>query len=314
MSTLVVGLASRTESLTYDDIAPVAEAIDQQVRNEFGDAWSIDGSVIALKDPDGIQDGVMPVYIVEGGLPRDLVGLHHAGDSKASQKLPYANVLHTDLWSMTASHEVLEMLVDQNGDRFQTGREVSIDPGTGRIVDLPNKVEYLVEICDPVQSQACAYSIGNDVVLSDFYGPGYFSDAPTGPGPYFSQSKALKFPRRVLNGGYLTWKDANSQYFQLSVDGGSCTIEALKLPRGISTDAASTYAASRPIRGQIDYISRGRNRNATRRLLGGGHPGKLYERHWNAVAGLLGIGGSGARAGAAAGRKRGGARRRGRTR
>src|SRR5207244_12011882 len=56
---------------------------------------------------------------------------------------PYALVLYTQSWSLTASHETLEMLADPWGSRLVGGS--SIQAGQGR-------VRYLIEVCDPCEA------------------------------------------------------------------------------------------------------------------------------------------------------------------
>ena len=72
------------------------------------------------------------------------------------------------LWSLTASHECLEMLTNPLGDRVIVGPSPAAPD---------HQVELLVEICDPVQAPAFGYRIGN-VLVSDFVTPSYFDFPP----------------------------------------------------------------------------------------------------------------------------------------
>jgi hypothetical protein len=65
------------------------------------------------------------------------------------------------MWSVTASHECQEMLADPFGNRLVSGPSLAPDQGN---------VEYLVEVCDPVEDLGFAYLI-NGVLVSDFYTP-----------------------------------------------------------------------------------------------------------------------------------------------
>ena len=98
----------------------------------------------------------------------------------------------TDNWSLRASHECLEMLADPFGDRMIPGP--SIERGEGR-------VSYLVEVCDPPESEEFAYTV-NDVLASDFITPSFY-DPVTVPGVRYSFTGAVKRPRQVLEAAAL---------------------------------------------------------------------------------------------------------------
>jgi predicted chitinase len=102
-----------------------------------------------------------------------------------------------DVWSLTASHEALEMLVDPFGRRMVAGDAL---PESGQV-----RVSYLVEVCDPCESAEFAYS-ANGIRVSDFYTPRYF-DPTLSDGVQYSFTGAVKGPRQILTGGYLSWQD-----------------------------------------------------------------------------------------------------------
>jgi hypothetical protein len=98
----------------------------------------------------------------------------------------------TDSWSLTASYECLEMLADPFGDRMIPGP--SMKRGEGR-------VKYLMEVCDPPESEEFAYT-ANDVLVSDFITPAFY-DPKQVAGVRYSVTGAVKHPRR-------SWKAATS--------------------------------------------------------------------------------------------------------
>src|SRR5262249_15004692 len=115
---------------------------------------------------------------------------------------PYALVTYSADWVLTASHETLEMLADPFGNRLLAGQS----PKTGQ-----GRVEFLVEVCDPSEAAELGYTV-NGMVVSDFYTPNYF-DPVTGTGVRYSFSGAIKKPRQVLKGGYLSWHDPISDHW-----------------------------------------------------------------------------------------------------
>jgi len=119
---------------------------------------------------------------------------------------PFALVQYSNTWSLTASHECLEMLADPFGNRLVAGP--SIMPNEGR-------VEYLAEVCDPSEDASFAYTV-NGVTVSDFITPHYY-DPVASAGVQYSFSGAIKGPRQVLQGGYLSWHDPLTDHWLQAV-------------------------------------------------------------------------------------------------
>jgi hypothetical protein len=141
-------------------------------------------------------------------LPPDEGGFHL---TKHNQ--PYAKVVLTpgsDGWTVDASHETLEMLIDPNGNRLQTSTAIEIVGG--KIRDGIGKFEYLVEACDPCEANNYAYPIAGTMV-SDFLTP-HFYDLNYAPGTRYSFTGAIKNPREILPGGYITWVDPQTDDIQ----------------------------------------------------------------------------------------------------
>ena len=91
------------------------------------------------------------------------------------------------------------MLIDPWGNRLQEGHLPDPDG---------QRVQFLIEVCDPCQDATYAYSV-NDTLVSDFYFPSFFDRAAM-PGGRYSQTGALTRPLQVLKGGYLSWCDPST--------------------------------------------------------------------------------------------------------
>ncbi len=137
-----------------------------------------------------------------------------------------------DVWSLTASHEMCEMLVDPFGNRLIAGG--GIKSGQGR-------VNYLVEVCDPSEDARFAYTV-NGVLVSDFYTPHFFDPGVSG-GVRYSFTGAITAPRMIREGGYLTWVDpATGIWWQQTwFDGTGPTFRSL-----------GKMSAKKSLRAQVD--------------------------------------------------------------
>lgn len=182
-------------------VAKVSAAIQRQVSEHFTPLWHIDATVDFFGHPEDIPVQYAPVYVVDH-LQNDNVGGYH----KLDNGRPFAIVGYDDvLWSVDASHEVLEMIVDPDGDNLVAGD--SPDP------NLPGRAQFLVEICDPTGRENSAYKV-DDVWLSDFHSPIYY-DSLAVAGARYGYGDGLKRPKQLIKGGYLSWFDeARQQWFQ----------------------------------------------------------------------------------------------------
>ncbi|MFM0130295.1 phospholipase D-like domain-containing protein [Paraburkholderia sediminicola] len=195
MLTARVGIVSQSAAVPYTDVVRVAQALNLQISRDLAPIWNVSGTVVALESTDHLDPGVWPVYVVDG------VQAGAAGFHLTEHNQPFAVVLAGNTWSLSASHEILEMLVDPGGNRLTAANAVTIVDN--EVQDGDGKVEYLVEICDPPEDATCAYLI-DDVLVSDFYTPNYFDPAGTS-GARYSFSGKITRPRQVLPNGYLTW-------------------------------------------------------------------------------------------------------------
>jgi len=201
-----IGLASLSDSVNLTDLVRVAAALNIQVARDFQPIWNSVATVSALADADAIEPGLWPVFIVDDIGDSGITGLHLTDTNQ-----PYALVQAGDSWSLTASHECLEMLVDPSGNRLLPSTSITVVDGEVR--DLPGqKFEYLVEIADPSEDPANAYLI-DDVLVSDFYTPNFF-DPIGAPGVRYSFTGRISRPRQILPGGYISWLNQDLNQMQ----------------------------------------------------------------------------------------------------
>jgi hypothetical protein len=187
-----VALTSMVAGVSTSELMIVAAALQKQVARDFAPVWRRRATVSAFASLDDVPLGYWPVVVVDN-VPQG-AGVHLDEDQQ-----PYALVELTNDWSLTASHETLEMLADPFGARLVAGN--SPKPEQGR-------VEFLVEVCDPCEADTFAYSV-NGVMVSDFYTPHFF-DPSSAAGVRYSFTGSIEKPRDVLAGGYLSWKDSVS--------------------------------------------------------------------------------------------------------
>lgn len=184
---------------------PIAAAVTHYKRNPPADAWQL----VILDDSD----------------QADALGYHETTEAGQPLGKVFARtVLNAGLsWTVTASHELIEMLVDP-------WAVLGVDLGYGEWVAW--------EACDPVEADALGYRIG-DVLVSDFITPAWF--VPGAPGPYDWKGHCPA-PLTLLPGGYVAVQ-RNGEWSQVvarepSPDGVSRVEMAQRIDRRTRREAA----------------------------------------------------------------------------
>jgi len=203
MATLLrqLALVSESKRVGMDNLLRVSAALQKQASRDLAPIWEVAATVDAFAKLEDVPLGYWPL-IVMNDIGMDAAGVHEDNDGQPFALITAAADL--DEWSLTASHETLEMLVDPFGNRLVAAD--SPKEGQGR-------VSILVEVCDPSEAAENAYTV-NSILVSDFYTPNYF-DPVVASGVRYSFTGAISEPRQVLRGGYLSWVDpADGHWWQ----------------------------------------------------------------------------------------------------
>jgi hypothetical protein len=225
-----LALVSEVADISPSSLARAGAALQKQVMRDFRPVWNVLATVDAFPALEDVPLGYWPIIIRDDiGFP-GAAGIHLDNDGQ-----PFALVQYSDNWTLTTSHEILEMLADPFGNRLVAGD--SIMPGQGR-------VEYLLEVCDPSEDAAFSYRV-NGLMVSDFYTPSFF-DPVAAPGVRYSFTGAITKPRQVLKGGYLSWHDpmTNHWFQQTWFSGNKPKFKDL-----------GTLTATASIRSEIDRLT-----------------------------------------------------------
>jgi hypothetical protein len=207
MSVIQIGLVDMTGEIDVDLVHAAAIALNLQVTRDLPQFWPVTATVTYLPNRSKVPAGLWPVQLVKT-LPPDEGGFH-----SDKHKQPYAKVIASKddpTWTIDASHEILEMLVDPYGNRMQSS--VAIEIVNRKIQDGPGQFGYLVEACDPCEDNKYAYTI-NGIAVSDFITPRFYDPLVT-TGTRYSFTGAIEGRRQILPGGYISWVNAEKDVWQ----------------------------------------------------------------------------------------------------
>jgi hypothetical protein len=220
-----VALVSLTRDIPMRFVLQTAAAVQKQITRDFEPFWGLPATVDVFEDLGSVPSDYHPV-IVFGDADEvaaelsPLVGDRVAAeliDEFEQQKMsglhlnaytrqPFALVAASDAWSVTVSHEILELIADPYGNRLIAATHPQRHN---------QRVKYLLEVCDPCQT--VWYPV-NGVPVSDFYAPRYFDPVEAPQGRY-SFTGEIEKPLQILEGGYLTWIDPeDSALYQLGAE------------------------------------------------------------------------------------------------
>jgi len=196
-----VHLVDESGTISEQELKDVAAALQIQVDRDFSPEWGSQATITA--GAVGATGSAWRLRMVTPDkLPHGAGGVHLDQHGR-----PYAMVGDFSDWTVAASHELLEMLVDPFGRKVITGP--SIDPAADN-----RTVYYLVEVCDPCE--VFTYDI-NGVTVSDFVLQDYYhSQAGAG----VDEQGKLEGPLSVPKGCYISWFDpADNHWHQQRPDG-----------------------------------------------------------------------------------------------
>ena len=166
------------------DLDTLITAMQVYVDEYVAPVW---GTPAKLVKTTGFQKGAWAMVFLDDADQPDALAYHDL----TPDGLPEAKVFvrttlaNNDLVSVSASHELVEMLVDPAINLMTTG---------------PNpKIIYAYESADPVE--ALSFDV-NGIQMSDFVYPAYFEDFHKPGSVQFDHLDKVKKPFEILSGGY----------------------------------------------------------------------------------------------------------------
>ena len=223
-----ISVINASTVLSDAEIRPVIDALQKQVTNDFRPAWGVDAELAFISTGAEPLAGTWWLTILDDSDQAGALGYHDL----TPDGLPIGKVFAgTDLkygsnWTVTASHELLEMLGDPNINltvMVQTSEE-----NAGKL--------YAYEVCDACEDDSFSYKIG-DANVSDFVFPSWFEDFRAEGSTQFDQTRKINGPLVLLKGGYIG-------VFDITAGSGWQQLTARSIPPACKAGATSALAVN----------------------------------------------------------------------
>jgi hypothetical protein len=195
-----IAVINGSNTLSDDEVAAAVPALQQQVHRDFAPAWGIDATVTYVPKGHKPAAGAWWLVVLDDSDAAGALGYHDL----TNDGLPLSKVFagsdkqYGFNWTVTASHELLEMLADP-------------DINLTVFVQSSNSagVLYAREVCDACEADALGYEI-DGVLVSDFVYPAWFESFRKAKSTPFDHKRHLTKPFELAAGGYIGAFDISS--------------------------------------------------------------------------------------------------------
>jgi hypothetical protein len=193
MATTQISVINESTVLTDADVTPVVSALQQQVTNDFRPAWGVDAELTMIPQGTPAPAGTWWLVILDDSDQAGALGYHDlTPDGLPIGKVFAASDLKAGTsWTVTASHELLEMLADPNINLTVFIQNANT---TGTL--------YAYEVCDACEDDSFGYQI-NNILVSDFVYPAWFENFRAQGSTQFDRMNQIQNPLQLLTGGYI---------------------------------------------------------------------------------------------------------------
>lgn len=211
MSTTIptVALVRETTMISDAMVRALVPALQTQVTRDFAPHWGQHANVIFCASGERVPPDAWRIVLLDNSDQAGDLGYH-----LLAAGLPLARVYIQGCfdngvnWSVTVSHELLEMLADPDIQKVAT------------VVKDGATFEIAYEVADAPEDDQWAYAI-NGHYVSDFVLPSWFDMAGTAPFT-FRENPHVKEPLQLAPGGYCGWRQIapyHGEWGQVFADG-----------------------------------------------------------------------------------------------
>jgi hypothetical protein len=193
MPNIKIAVINESTVVSDADVKAAVAALQKQVSGDFAPAWGIDASLTFVPFGGNPSPDAWWLVILDNSDQAGALGYHDL----TTDGLPLGKVFaQTDIdfgsaWTVTASHELLEMLGDPD---INLTAFVQTSDNDGRL--------YAYEVCDACEADSFGYQI-DGILVSDFVFPAWFESFREPNSTQFDFGQKISSPFELLPGGYI---------------------------------------------------------------------------------------------------------------
>jgi hypothetical protein len=205
MSIPMIAVTNASTCLTDAQVEAVLPALQKQVTDDFRAYWNVDCTLSFLRPDLSLPHGWWQIALLDNPDQAGVLGYHEltAKGTPLGKVFAQLDLSSKTSWTVTLSHELLEMLVDPWTNWCAAG--------------LDNKI-YALEVADPVEADELGYEI-DGILVSDFVTPSWFEPCGLDRVDFLQH---ISNPLEVAPGGYISIFDGKKGWTQIAAPGRPC--------------------------------------------------------------------------------------------
>jgi hypothetical protein len=205
-----IAIVNASSALHDTEVEAAVGGLQRQISGDFAAAWGVDAHLSFVAHGATLPSDQWWLAVLDDSDQQGALGYHDL----TTDGLPLGKVFaatdqkYGKQWTVTASHELLEMLADPDIDLAAFVEQKS---SVARL--------YAYEVCDPVEADELAYDV-DGVRVSGFVYPAWFQSFRRRGSTRFDHAGHLTQPFELAPGGYCSVYDVTGgSWRQVTRDG-----------------------------------------------------------------------------------------------
>ena len=196
MANVTIAVINECTVLDEKFIAAAVPDLETQFHRDFAPAWGVDADLVFVKKGQTRPPGMWWLIILDDPDEANALGYHDVtvDGLPLGKVFVNADIKFNTSWTVTASHELLEMLGDPDINLTVFAQK---EAGGARL--------FAYEVCDPCEADGDGYQIG-ETLVSDFVYPSWFETFRK-PGTQFDYRNLIQAAFELRPGGYIGIND-----------------------------------------------------------------------------------------------------------
>ena len=211
MAQINVSVFNQSKAVSDGDVSNAVAALKVQLARDFNPVWGLDAAV-DFYPANQVPAGTWQLGVFDDSDQAGALGYHDVteDDLPIGKAFAGTDLQYKSSWTVTMSHELLEMLVDP-------GINLSASAPLDRTLRF-----YAYEVCDACEDDQYGYMINvnnTDILVSDFVYPAWFEYYRQPNSTQFDFQKKITQPFDLLSNGYISVLDLDAGVGWTNLDG-----------------------------------------------------------------------------------------------